>query len=65
MVEIIRGNYMTTRCSCGRLFKFQDEDVKHVIKSFSLFSNNTYEFFDFVECPSCRKRVFKNKRGWV
>ena len=65
MIEIIRGNYKATRCSCGRLFKFQDEDVKHIIKTFSLFSNNSYELIDFVECPSCRKRVFKRKGNWV
>ena len=65
MIEIIHGTYKITRCSCGRLFKFQDEDVKHIIQTFSLFSNKTHEFLDFVECPSCRKRVFKRKGTWL
>ena len=65
MIEIIRGNFKATRCSCGRLFKFQDEDVKHIVKAASLFSNKTYELFDFVECPSCHKRVFKRKGTWL
>ena len=65
MIEIIRGNYKAARCSCSRLFKFQDEDVKHIVKTLSLFGNKTYEMIDFVECPSCRKRVFKRKGAWL
>lgn len=64
MIEIIRGNFKVTRCSCGRLFKFQDEDVKHLIKA-CIFEKNKYELIDFVECPTCLKRIFKHKGGWL
>ena len=64
MIEMIKGDFKATRCSCGRLFKFQDEDVKHLIKK-RLFGKNTYTLIDFVVCPSCSNRIFEHKGGWL
>ena len=64
MIDIIRGNFKITKCSCGCMFKFQDEDIKHLLKK-CWFGKNRYDFIDFVECPKCRNRIFKDKGGWM
>ena len=64
MFEIIRGDFKVTRCSCGCLFKFQDEEIKHLIKK-RLFNRNKYYLIDFVVCPQCRKYIYEHKGGWI
>jgi uncharacterized C2H2 Zn-finger protein len=66
MIEIIHGDFKVARCSCGCLFKFKDEYVKHLIrKPLFTFGETICYFFDFVECPKCLKRIYKHKGGWL
>ena len=66
MIDIIHGRFKVARCKCGCLFKFQEEDIRHIIKKpLFTFNKNKYYLFDFVDCPRCRKRIFESKESWL